>query len=890
MLRRFVALAILALVAASASAATYYVSPSGSDSYTLTQAQSQSTPIKTLSYVVALIQGGNITSGDTVAFQRGQTFYGTLKFTSSIQRISFTAYGDSSAALPVIAGAVAVPSNLWSVHSGSIYKANLTGLLPASTVFSLYFNGVRMHKARWPNAPAGSQEPVFSRFVNSSDAWPGGAWDDYTIDKPSGYFTGSTVKFRSSHYTYGMSEVTHTRNADGSAHFVLTQSYYGGTDPGFGYWIEGPLSELDYAGEWYFDEPTQMVYLWTPASDSPAAHTVEIVIHSSGLTLVGARNLEISNIRFTKFGGNAVDIRNAGGTESQNVTITGCQFDSTDGTGLYIENGRNFIIENNVFKTCEARGLHLAGTCAASRISHNTVSEIGFVRAICQSVNCAIGILLDFATTFDEVSYNHVYTIGYIGIRFDGKNHTIHHNNVHGVTKTLSDGGALYCWGSYSSGSRVTENIVHDAFPNSDTLPPNSGGISHCLYFDDYVNYMYAAKNVLYNCYSSSLYLHDTVAILAEQNVLYNSTQMQVFVFEQFGERSTRDNVVRNNIIISGDPDSDLIVEATIFPNVGTSLFGTYYGNYLCSIYDTLQYENFYNAAGSRQYGNIECNVPESVLFVVDQFLSGNLISPSPSNWTGASTIGGWAKYPPETNLTVTNGQNCPAGCALWTMPTNYADTQPVLMYTTSVISVSAGASYLIDIDMVSSANGSAVALLRDRTNYRNVATGVSVPLRTTRTSRLYGIATALESDANVRLDIETRVSQRQVWVRSVAVKQVTTRPQRLDSIFVNPESSSRSFFLPNGRKYLDPMGNVVTYSVTLQPFSAVVLFDQGFDPSLVGPPQGYSSPSGMPAPNSAGSGTPSMAPQKSVTNAADTRQWTPILVLVAVLVFVGLL
>jgi hypothetical protein len=456
--------------------------------------------------------------------------------------------------------------------------------------------------------------------------------------------------------------------------------------------------------------------------------------------------------------------------------------------------------------------VHLAGSCTASRISRNTVSEIGFVRAICQSVNCAIGIVLDSGTTFDEVSYNDVHTIGYIGIRFDGKNHTIHHNHVHAVTKTLSDGGALYCWGTYSSGSSVTENIVYDAFPNSDTLPPNSGGISHCLYFDDYANYMYAAKNILYNCYSSSLYLHDTVAVLAEQNIMYNSTQMQVFVFEQFGERVTRDNVVRNNIIVSGDADSDLIVERTVYPSVGTDLFGVYYGNYLCSIYDSVQYENFYFDAGSRQYGNFECNVPETALFAIDQILSGNLISPS--NWSGASSIGGWTKYPGETNLTLTTDQTCPNTCALWVMPTNYADSQSVLMYTTSAISITAGATYLVDIDMVSNANGSAVALLRDRSSYRNVASGVSVPLRTTRSSRMYGIATALESDANVRLDIETRVPQRKVWVRSVSVKQVSVRPQRVDSIVVNADSTSRNFFLPNGRKYLGASNRIAIASI----------------------------------------------------------------------------
>lgn len=491
--------------------------------------------------------------------------------------------------------------------------------------------------------------------------------------------------------------------------------------------------------------------------------------------------------------------------------------DSADSAGIYVLHGRNVTIRDSLFELCEAHGIHFEGSSQRSFITNNVVRDIGFARAICEGINCAIGILTDSDTSFIETSYNHVYSIGYIGIRFDGKNHSIHHNHVHGTTKTLSDGGAIYAWGTYSQSSRLTYNIVYDSFPNSDTLPIGSGGISHCLYFDDYVGYMYAAYNVLYNCYSSSLYLHDSVAVVAEYNLLYNSTQTQIFVFEQFGQGATRDNVVRNNLIISARVGSELINEQTVYPTFGRGLFGTYYSNVLCSPYELGQLDIFYASVGGRQYGNFPCSVPEARTFAVQQTISSNLLTTP--NWANSSgSIGSWSRYPGETNVSVTSDSQCGASgkCALWSCPFGaYPDSQSCLFIANGPMNISASSLYLIDIEMVSSENGSVVALLRDRSNYRNIASGVSVQLRAGVSSRIYGIATPTETDFDSRLDLETRVTQKNIWVRSASITEVRAVFRQVDSIIVNPGKTARTFSLPNGQKYLgaqqDPMSAAFT-------------------------------------------------------------------------------
>jgi hypothetical protein len=42
------------------------------------------------------------------------------------------------------------------------------------------------------------------------------------------------------------------------------------------FFLAGKLSELDAGGEWFRGSTTSTLYLWTPASDHPSEHTVEV--------------------------------------------------------------------------------------------------------------------------------------------------------------------------------------------------------------------------------------------------------------------------------------------------------------------------------------------------------------------------------------------------------------------------------------------------------------------------------------------------------------------------------------------------------------------------------------------------------------------------------------
>src|ERR1041384_5504699 len=79
----------------------YFSSTDGDDSRTSAQAQSSSTPWKTIAKLNSIFS--SIQPGDQILFKRGDVFYGSINITksgSSGSPIIFDAYG--SGALPVI--------------------------------------------------------------------------------------------------------------------------------------------------------------------------------------------------------------------------------------------------------------------------------------------------------------------------------------------------------------------------------------------------------------------------------------------------------------------------------------------------------------------------------------------------------------------------------------------------------------------------------------------------------------------------------------------------------------------------------------------------------------------------------------------------------------------
>ena len=124
----------------------YYVSASGSDTYTLTQARNPATPWKTINKVNQSFSA--MTGSDSVLFKRGDTFSGaTLAISlSGSSKNGFTIGAYGSGEKPIFTGMI--PITNWVSIGGNLWEATLPVALQRLNIVTI--DGVLKPIARYP--------------------------------------------------------------------------------------------------------------------------------------------------------------------------------------------------------------------------------------------------------------------------------------------------------------------------------------------------------------------------------------------------------------------------------------------------------------------------------------------------------------------------------------------------------------------------------------------------------------------------------------------------------------------------------------------------------------------------------------------------------------------
>jgi uncharacterized protein (TIGR03437 family) len=470
----------------------YYISPTGSDSALGTLAQPFETIQKAASVMVA---------GDTAYIRAGVYRETVTPKNSGTQSapITYMAYNGESV---TVSGADVIPASSWNLSSGNIYKAPMSWDLGAGSN-QVFLDGQMMIEARWPNTTLDFSHPIVAQTGGGSVSTHGGSNSLSTATitssglpaRPAGYWNGAMINICLG-VCWGWQTGTVTDSPAGNSQLSFTYHEWTGatdvitpsSDNPFFLW--GKLSELDSPGEWFREGAASKssaggtLYLWTPQSDSPAQHLVEVkrrqfAFNLSGLSFIEVQGLGLFSAAVTSDANSQYLLLD--GLSAQ--YLTHYLMSSYDGgvsipccTGLeggVILQGTNNVIRNSTFGWAAGDGVMINGS--GHRFFNNLIHDTGYY-ALGDSSLAAAGLTpADGAV----IAWNTLHNSGREGLILpnEGDGGFTHgriiHNEIYDYGLQTNDLGCVNSGGINGQGTEIAYNSCHD----NPSPSPYGGGI-----------------------------------------------------------------------------------------------------------------------------------------------------------------------------------------------------------------------------------------------------------------------------------------------------------------------------------------------------------------------------------------------------------------------------
>ncbi len=453
---------------------SYFVSPNGSDENPGTIDR----PFKTVQKCAEIVQPGKI------CWLREGTYRETVKPAVSgtnKEPITFAAYENENV---ILSGTEIVAD--WTLDRDSIFRTNVS--LPVNNYSDtgffanqVFVNGEMMPEARFPNLDEKRDflRPTLIGGGLKSEGGTAATIENSEIPALSEGWAGAKV-WSNEWYT------TRTGTITGGTAGKLTAQMSAPWDRG-GFWLYffGKLELLDAEGEWFYDDSSQNLYLWSPDSKTPSAvevkqrnfafdlsersyitvlnlnlfaNTITTSDRSTGIVIDGIRAKYVShhmtlpplpeterapdsdNALFLASHANdtGIQLRGSGNTLKNSV------IEWSSGNGVLLE-GKNHQVTNNIIASTNymvsyAAPVRINGN--GHKITHNTITRAGR----------------------DAISWDW-HTAG-----IDGRNNEIAYNDISQFGMLSTDLGAIYvCCHVNLEGGAIHHNWIRDtqAFSNA---------------------------------------------------------------------------------------------------------------------------------------------------------------------------------------------------------------------------------------------------------------------------------------------------------------------------------------------------------------------------------------------------------------------------------------
>ena len=780
----------------------YFSTKYGDDTRTSSQASHSSTPWKTLNKLNAF--STNLQPGDSVLFNRNETFYGSIivnKSGTASLPIIFGAYGSGNR--PIITSFVTLSG--WKANSSysGVYDCAANAAL-GSELNMVILNEVEQGIGRYPNANADNKGYlIFESHVGYTSIT-----DKNLPSSPN--WTGAQLVIRSARWMLDRDLIT---SQSGS-----TINYKALSEPrdGYGYFIQNHIKTLDQFGEWYYNPSTKKLSMYFGANN-PSSYTIKATSISNLLSSSSKNNLVVDNLTFK--GANTENIHIYSGS---NIVIQNCGilFSGTDGVNA---SGTNFRLENCTVLNSNNDGVNVSGADAPV-VRNNLVKNSCSIAGMGLSGNgYGVGIK-NGRKGFTE--YNQVIYSGYNAMSLGGDYSVIKNNFIDSFCLVKDDGAGIYTSNHANitnTGRKILGNIILNAIgAPQGTTAVNFASSAEGIYLDDDANGVEITGNTVANC-NRGIYLHNTRNITVKNNTSYNNINGQLYMKHDNLGDPLRNHTITNNIFfsrISTQLASSFLTKDNDLGSIG-SLDSNYYARPIDDktsisnttyLYTSNQSSIKLDLQGWKSESNLDYSSKKSAKqirpYTVNSIIGSNKVTNGSFSGNDVSYIGSSATW---QNSGVLDG-----GYAKITPPS--APSSIIF----SVGAVSSSKKYLLSFSLKGTSSMSISAYLRG-SDYSALAPGQLRMVSTSRTeNEMLFTPSKDDSKGSLILSVDLKSSYYLDNIKLYEVDASITNPD--DSIrFVYNTTNVKKTVSVDGN-YMDVKGSKYSNSITLQPYSSAIL------------------------------------------------------------------
>lgn len=487
----------------------HFSSSAGDDSRTATQAQDPATPWKSVAKINWLLASGNslFQAGDSVLLRRGDTFYGSIQVQKSGdpgKPITIGAYG--SGAKPVVT-LFETLGNWVSVGSG-VWESICRNC--GDSVRLVTVDGQVRAMGRWPNASAanGGYRTVSAFSGNTSITDSAGI-------PASPSWVGAEAVVRCERWVLDRFRVT----AQTSSTLTFEASNGDTAKVGFGYFIQNHPATLDEFGEWYYQPSTKKLRFFF-GSAIPAAHPVQA---STGENLVHVYNQD--DVRIQDLALSGANQHGIYFYSADRVQALGNDLFGMGHTGIQFSNLSGSRFEGNSVRWSGTWGINGEGGVGTLTVRRNRIENTAnFAGMGAGGSHSYTGLRINGSDNLIE--YNEIRMSGYNGIRFNGNRNTFRYNLIERYSMVKDDSAGIYTGnptlGTEREGNVLANNIILDGMGAAPGTGRSGGSVSG-IYVDDNGSGVEIRNNTIARMPLSGIFIHNAHNLVISGNTVMDT-------------------------------------------------------------------------------------------------------------------------------------------------------------------------------------------------------------------------------------------------------------------------------------------------------------------------------------------------------------------------------